>query len=339
MVYFQAAIAIMALAPQSYGGVAYDTVRADIREGGLHCSSSWYDIAAAYFNRDRLRYLIAFSIPKTKGQFQSFLISRLGRFGFKAAPFVPILVRVLLDQKSKNRSVAASELGLLGPLAKAAIGPLKRCLNSDDEVLRSRVCLALWRIERRPASIIPTLLHGLSREPRSKPVKSMKVVLEGQVIIRPAGRTCPSEAVHTQYWMLSAIDIIGPSIRSALWPSIYRLRDSPDARVTNMVCSLALTFCPDKSVAARILSAELAKNGINYSTRNNYTKLGTAGVPELMRLLHEPKTRRAALDVLTALGKDGAMAAKLVGTWIDDPDEAIRKQARAALAAFGTSEK
>ena len=107
-----------------------------------------------------------------------------------------------------------------------------------------------------------------------------------------------------------------------------------------MVCSLAPKFCPDKTVAVRLLIAELSSlNEANFIFCDAFKRLGTAGVPELMRLLHDPKTRRAALDVLTALGKDGAMAAKLVGTWIDDPDEAIRKQARAALAAFGTSEK
>ena len=139
--------------------------------------------------------------------------------------------------------------------------------------------------------------------------------------------------------MLSAIDTIGPSIRSAVWPAIARLHNSDDGRVTNMVCILAPKFCPDQGVAARILSADLANHGIKFSTRDNFKQLGTAGVPELMRLLHEPKTRRAALDVLTSLGKDGAMAAKLVGTWIDDPNESIRKQARAALAAFKTCEK
>ena len=108
------------------------------------------------------------------------------------------------------------------------------------------------------------------------------------------------ENVETQFHTLSTIDNIGPIALSVLWPAITRLRDSDGGRVTHMVCKLAPTFCPDKGVTARILSAELAKNGINYNTRDNYKKLGTAGVPELMRLLHETKTRRAALDILTA---------------------------------------
>ena len=107
------------------------------------------------------------------------------------------------------------------------------------------------------------------------------------------------ENVETQFHTLSTIDNIGPIALSVLWPAIARLRDSDGGRVTNMVCKLAPTFCPDKGVAARILSSELVKNGINYNTRDNYKKLGTTGVPELMRLLHETKTRRAALDICT----------------------------------------
>ena len=95
MVCLQAAIAIMALAPQSYGGVAYDSVRIAIRAK----------------NADGLRCLLAFSIPVTDGRLQSILIGRLTAFRAGAGPYIPVLVKVLLDPKSKNRSDVAIDLG------------------------------------------------------------------------------------------------------------------------------------------------------------------------------------------------------------------------------------
>ena len=339
VIHFQVLAVIVALVPQSYGGVAYHSVRAAILQHDADALCDWYPLAHAYSNRERLRHLVAFSIPKTQGRLQSLLIDRLTAFGEGAIPFVPMLVRILLDEESKNRNEVAIALGRMGPLAKIAVAPLKDCLKSDEASLRCYACNALWRIEERPASVIPTLLLGLSRK---KPplVNTLRQIAGPDGKLELVGyRNFPMENVEMQFHTLSTIDNIGPKALSVLWPAIANLRDSDDGRITNMVCKLAPKFCPDKNVAAQILSAELGKNGINHNTCDNFKQLGTAVVPELMRLLHEPKTRRAALDVLTALGKDGAMAAKLVGAWIDDPDEASRKRARAALAAFGTGEK
>ncbi len=339
LVCFQALAALVALAPQSYGGLAYDSVRAAIRTDDADALCRWYPLAHDYSDRDRLRHLVGYSIPKTRGRTQGILLHRLTAFRAGAVPYIPMLVKILSDPKSKNRGSVAIHLGWMGPLAKGAVEPLKLCLKSDDADLRHSACLSLWRIERRPSSIIPTLVRGLSREVAPARREMLKFVDgDGKVQIGEFTELV-TEPYHMQNHMLCAIGTIGPSIRSAVWPAIARLHDSNDDHIRNMVCRLAPKFCPDQGVAARMLTAELAKTGINGNTCGNFKQLRTAGVPELSRLLHDPKTRRVALEVLTSLGKDGASAAKLVGTWTDDPDEAIRRQARAALEAFGKSEK
>ena len=338
MVGFHAIVAVAILMPHTWSGVAIDSLKAAIKARDADTFCKWYPFAVAYSDRDRLRCLLAFSIPGTDGRLQAILIGRLTAFRTGAVPYIPVLVKVLLDPKSKNRDYVAIDLGWMGPLAEGAVGPLKLSLKSPDASLRHYACVALWRIEHRPASIIPTLIQGLSRELHTGRVEKFKFPIDG-VEVELEFRPSPEERFSTQSHMLSAIDTIGPSIRSAVWPAIARLHDSSDARVRNMVCLLVPKFCPDQGVASRVLGAELANHGINFNTRANFKQLGAAGVPELSRLVFDPATRLVALDVLTSLGKDGASAAKLVGTYKDDPDEAIRKQARAALEAFGKSEK
>ncbi len=338
MFVLQAIVVLAVSLPHAYSEVALDSLRVAIKARDADQFCNWYPLAAAYSDRDELRGLLVFSIPRTEGRLQTILIGRLTAFRAGAVPFIPMLVKVLLDPKSENRDSVAISLGWMGPHAKSAVGPLKLCLKSDKASLRHYACTALWRIERRPATLIPTLLRGLSRVVPPARRETMKFVGEDGKVQIGEFIEFPGESVEMQLHALFAIDIIGPSIRSAVWPAIARLHDSNDGRVRNMVCRLAPKFCPDQGVAARMLSAELAKNGIGHSTHSNFRQLGEAGVAELSRLLHDPKTRRVALKVLTSLGKDGASAAKLVGTWTDDPDEAIRRQARAALEAFGKSE-
>ena len=93
---------------------------------------------------------------------------------------------------------------------------------------------------------------------------------------------------------------------------------------------------PQAGAAARMLAAELTRDGADYTLCNAFKELGEASVPELVRMLHEPKTR---LEVLTTLGKRGASAAKAVKVFEDDPDVGIRTQARTALEAFGESDQ
>ena len=100
VVCFQALVAIMVVTPQSCGGVAYDSMKAAIRAHDAGAAHQWYPFASVYSDRNRLRLLVASSIPMCEGRLQATLIRQLMDFRAEAVPYIPMLVKILLDKKS-----------------------------------------------------------------------------------------------------------------------------------------------------------------------------------------------------------------------------------------------
>ena len=81
----------------------------------------------------------------------------------KARPAVPGLIRLLKDEDSDVRAIAANDLGMIGPEAEEAIPALLPLLderNHTTPILEAM--MALGGIHRRPDIVLPRLLEFLN---------------------------------------------------------------------------------------------------------------------------------------------------------------------------------
>jgi HEAT repeat protein len=88
-------------------------------------------------------------------------LKRLGN-----AAFSPLLL--CLNQAERDRTFAAWALGEFGAEAYAASTALEETLSDSDTFLRLMAACSLWRIQRRPDSVVPVILDSL-QESRSPP--------------------------------------------------------------------------------------------------------------------------------------------------------------------------
>jgi hypothetical protein len=91
-------------------------------------------------------------------------LNALTLLGPRARTEVPALIASLRDELTDVRIAAARALGEAGPDAREAIPTLIPLTQYDpDPRVRAEAAAALWRIDRRPTRIVPTLLAVLGQ--------------------------------------------------------------------------------------------------------------------------------------------------------------------------------
>jgi len=88
---------------------------------------------------------------------------------------VPVLLEGLHDKFGQYaRYLSAQALGQLGPQAKEALPDLYEALKDPDAQVRVDAAGAIWKIEKRAATVVPVLMDALTavqadRHPATRP--------------------------------------------------------------------------------------------------------------------------------------------------------------------------
>src|SRR5262245_4441360 len=108
--------------------------------------------------------------PNTLSSLGESAVEALAQIG---TPAVPALLDGLQSDYPRIRGGAAQALGYVRPRALHAVGPLKKALENDDEFVRVAAATALWRLERKADTVVPTLatsLRAMTAELRQRAV-------------------------------------------------------------------------------------------------------------------------------------------------------------------------
>jgi hypothetical protein len=344
-------------------------LRLAISQNDVPLFSKTHDMIWQYHDRQRLLGILNNYLGHTSGAMQRKVLFGLSLFRHQAkvaisnliaivdsanktpdTDCIPVVSGTLSDLRKKNKNAkelpnsrnAAECLGWIGPAAVAAIPSLKTCLSSGDVYLVCAACVALWRIERRPETIAPTLNAYLT-----------------------------SRWAYKQMEALSALADIGDGIKEQVGPTLLKLTKAEDPILRTEALKLVITFAPDHATAAEILAkslvhcldedARLARQiarkqialqvgALNYNLLrrermtiiNALVSLQSLAVPVLVDLLrpkYDTGTRCCALEVLAALGKQASTAIAAVQILTADPDPLLRGQAEKTLRAIYASRK
>jgi HEAT repeat protein len=144
-------------------------------------------------------------------------LGRCQRSQTQSETIVPALIRALLDDDDDVRIEATQSLGLLGPLAKSAVGPLSKLLRDRNWQIRVHAAQALGDIGPDAVEAVPSMVYALGSDGNAK-VRLACAYSLGQ--IGPG-------ALDALPVLTSALNDVDPDMRLIASQAIGQIRGNP----------------------------------------------------------------------------------------------------------------
>lgn len=170
----------------------------------------------------------------------------IGKLGPAAKEAIPALVQILKKGLTNERAWAAIAIGNIGPEAKDVSPALLEALRDpSDGIVRLRAAEALWRIERQPTQVLPTLVESLKGANSSERLVAALVLSQ----MGPAAKDALPELVQaikdsnvpTRHWIIQALSLMGSEAKSAI-PALTELQNDPDPNIRQRAAQAVLSI-------------------------------------------------------------------------------------------------
>ena len=260
-------------------------------------------------------------------------------FFHRGRELLPVLRHIAGDNKADplNRSVAVLMLGRLGIADFRTFLVLRGCLRHERVYLRCDACVALWRLEKDPETIVPTLREILKSE------SDRLVALEA---IREIG-----PALRSHFDVLEILDSADRYIRCEAYKLLPEFATSKKVAAEELgKATLHTQAMADKYAAdfrAGILDIPLDRfAGAHRAMREEaglalgmLASMGESALPVIMKMLQtkdEPATRSVGLNTLRRMRhqrklQDALKVIPEIEKLLSDSDASVRSLAETTL--------
>jgi HEAT repeat protein len=256
---------------------------------------------------------------------------------------VPGLVRALQDPDGRRRADAAEELGLIGPAAREAVGPLRAAVQDADGLVRTRAAAALASIDPEDKNPVPTLIAALGNVTAAVRKEAAGALGDLGAAARAAvpdlARALKDADAAVRWAAAEALGRMGPAAEAAVPALIEALND----KAVSAAATDALGWVgPAARPAAMLLRIGLRLDGDTEAQRVAAWALLRIGGDEakdaIPVLIHELKSddwhnRRDAATFLWGLGTAAREAAPALTEALHDAHPHVRWAAAGALVA------
>lgn len=235
---------------------------------------------------------------------------------------VPEIVAAMLTP-DQNRRWTGELVNTFADLdAVDAVPALLRMLRSNQGSREVLPVLALLA----PDEILPALVQSLSSD--EERVRQGALHLLTECYVTSAALPQYRNLLEVPATRQQALTGIGNLRRRDLLPEIRSHLEDPSVLVRRKAAALLASFGDKSGLPELIFSLKHpeARVGAMYSIRALEAR---EAIPDLLPLLKDPQVRQHAIDVLGALGCEGARAAILEG--LGDPAPEVRRDAAVAL--------
>ena len=275
----------------------------------------------------------------TNDNVRSNAVYALGEFGPAAKDAMPVLIALFAKERTKNRADIADTWAEIGNAAKSAVPLLVESLGDRSPELRLAAARALWKIERRPERVVPTLIAIVeSKRNADKAVGPHKPERESTVW-EPSAQAA------------ELLGRIGPEAHQAV-PALIEAMKTPDRILCGCAIEALGEIGPDArqaipAIVERLGDHREAHQTFGYAWEMGSTawialgKLGPDAAVGLIPALkhHDKEVRQQAALALKELGPHAAPALAALVVSLRDPDEEVRQYATYALGGIGSAAK
>jgi alpha-L-fucosidase len=218
---------------------------------------------------------------------------------------VKALIRALEDKSPKIRLAAAYVLGPMGRKARSAVPALLKTLSDPDNAVRVWTLKSLGDIDLRNPDVIAAAIKAL-RDPEPD---VRRVALSTVIRLGPA-------ATGVSTTLVDVLQDADAGIRAKACIAFRELGSDGKAGIPALITRLS-----DPELDVRIRATEAL------------ARIGPGGIPPLVRALKErdPRTRRAAAEILGTFGSEARANAVELGELSSDEDPGVRQAAADAI--------
>jgi HEAT repeat protein len=294
-------------------------------------------------------------------------IGALGKIGPDAKDAIPELVDVLMDKNAQVKLDTIEALGKIGADSKLTVRELGKLVNEANAPVATKAIESLAKLGK---NAMPALAEGLKSKDPNRRLTVLRILVANKADATPALSELLALANdrNPQIKVL-AQELLGYLGKEAV-PELVKLlkeKEQPDATLKSAAAALskaevekahapdlfgllkdprpevrkagaealgktgadALDFLPDL-VAAMGDKDDAVRTAVGQVIRNT----GRKGVAKLQEMLANEKEAAAKANLLAAIGSMGTLAKGALddlAKYLNDPDEAVKKSATAAL--------
>lgn len=265
----------------------------------------------------------------------------LAQIGPHALPF---LLQGLDDKDRVVRSWSVRAVGLIGPEAKEAVGPLTKALKDSQAGIRGGAAQALGEIGPAAEASAPALIEALADS--DKDVRARAAAALARIGPDTAARleaALKDDRPAVRHGAARVLASFGPEAADAV-PALGQALKDKDAKVRFFAAAALGEIGPKAEPAVPLLIEALKDKDqdVQAQAAGSLALVGPSATPALARALSDPEAvaiRPTLLYVLGQLGPDARAAVPALTDLLKDKDPNVVRLAVLALGTLGPEAK